>query len=90
METKQYQIIKKVLVLLPFYLFTFLPLKHQRVDDAKLRLAGKKEALPPAQTADDRDSGRFSGMVQGFRRDSLRISRSSWFQRLMRLKAERL
>ena len=29
METKQYQIIKKVLVLLPFYLFTFLPLKAQ-------------------------------------------------------------
>ena len=29
METKQYQIIKKVLVLLPFYLFTFLPLNAQ-------------------------------------------------------------
>ena len=29
METKQYQIIKKVLVLLPFYLFTFLPLNDQ-------------------------------------------------------------
>ena len=26
METKQYQIIRKVLVLLPFCLFTFLPL----------------------------------------------------------------
>ena len=29
METKQYQIIKKVLVLLPVYLFTFLPLNAQ-------------------------------------------------------------
>jgi cytoskeletal protein RodZ len=29
METKQYQIIKKVLVLLPFCLFTFLPLSAQ-------------------------------------------------------------
>ena len=29
METKQYQIIKKVLVFLPFYLFTFLPLHAQ-------------------------------------------------------------
>lgn len=29
METKQYQIIKKVLVFLPFYLFTFLPLNAQ-------------------------------------------------------------
>ena len=29
METKQYQMIKKVLVLLPFYLFTFLPLNAQ-------------------------------------------------------------
>ena len=29
METKQYKIIKKVLVLLPFYLFTFLPLNAQ-------------------------------------------------------------
>ena len=29
METKQYRIIKKVLVLLPFYLFTFLPLNAQ-------------------------------------------------------------
>ena len=29
METNQYQIIKKVLVLLPFYLFTFLPLNAQ-------------------------------------------------------------
>ena len=29
METKKYQIIKKVLVLLPFYLFTFLPLNAQ-------------------------------------------------------------
>ena len=29
METKQYHIIKKVLVLLPFYLFTFLPLNAQ-------------------------------------------------------------
>jgi len=29
METRQYQIIKKVLVFLPFYLFTFLPLNAQ-------------------------------------------------------------
>ena len=29
METKQYHLIKKVLVLLPFYLFTFLPLNAQ-------------------------------------------------------------
>ncbi|MBQ9186723.1 MAG: SPOR domain-containing protein [Prevotella sp.] len=29
METRQYQIIRKVLVVLPFYLFTFLPLSAQ-------------------------------------------------------------